>query len=160
MLRREEVGVTPRVLLALSLLLLPAPDAAAEQRLRLERTDPEHKAALMRPVIVPQTHPPRTDFVRSRAVYKLPDGLGGLAKLDQRLSDLCRRGAFMQRMDGYFWARAKDRRYGVAFPTGDSLIDPQNRRDPAKVYFFEEQDSRCAVYIGDRQKLMPNYLPS
>lgn len=136
------------------LLAALAVPAAAEQRLRL--VPPAVGDALhppMRTYATPEFHPPRTQYVRSQAVYKLPDGLRGVATRDARLSELCRRGAFVQRIDGFYWARAKDRRYGVAFGSGHNLIDAQSQRAPGKVYFFEDQDSRCSVFIADQRSV-------
>ena len=55
-------------------------------------------------------------------------------------------------------ARTPEKRYGVAFSGGANLADPQNKRETGKVYFFERQDSRCAVYVGDQAKLMGHYV--
>lgn len=104
--------------------------------------------------------PPRLRYADSRMVYRLPDGLKGLATLDRTLSQLCQRGAFIQKSNGYYWAVSPGRSYGVAFSGGANLDDAQNRRQPGKVYFFLGQDSRCSVYVGDQAKLMPHYVGS
>lgn len=142
----------------LVLLLLPAA-ADAQEVLRTDRTEPGHLRPLFRAYEPPPPgHEPRLRRTESRAVYKLPDGLKGLATLDRALSHLCQRGAFLQQIDGLYWAATPDYRYGVAFSGGANLIDPQNRRQPGKAYFFRNQDSRCSVWIGDQAKLMPHYI--
>ena len=124
----------------------------------LERTDPGHMRALFRPAI-PQDHlQPRIRRTESRAVYNLPDGLDGFATIDRELSRLCQRGAFGQEIDGFYWARTRDRRYGVAFSGGANLVDPQKRRQRGKAYFFDGQDSRCTVLVGDQKKLSRHYI--
>ena len=139
------------------LLMLLALPAAAEP-MRVERTDPVHLHALSRSYFPKQTIPPRTRFVRSQAVYNLPKGLDGLTRYDATLSHLCQRGAFVQELDGLYWARTPDKRYGVAFSGGANLSDPQNKRKTGQVYFFDGQDSRCDVYVGDQARLMPHYV--
>ncbi|WP_353859506.1 hypothetical protein [Azospirillum formosense] len=140
---------------SLVLLLLALP--AAADPMRVERTDPGHLRALNRSFLPQQVIPPRTRHVRSQAVYNLPKGLEGLTR-DPALSRLCQRGAFGQEMDGFYWARTPDKRYGVAFSGGANLSDPQNKRKTGQVYFFDGQDSHCTVYVGDQAKLMPHYV--
>ena len=146
------------VALLLIAVLLPAA-AGAQEVLRTDRTEPGHLRPLFRAYEPPPPgHQPRLRRTESRAVYKLPDGLKGLATLDRTLSHLCQRGAFLQQIDGLYWAATPDYRYGVAFSGGANLIDPQNRRQHGKAYFFRNQDSRCSVWIGDQAKLMPHYI--
>ncbi|MBP2300619.1 hypothetical protein [Azospirillum picis] len=145
------------VLILAGLLALPAV-AGAQEVLRTERTDPRHLRPPFGAGEQPPLPSPRTLHTESRAVYRLPDGIKGLAVLDRTLSHLCNRGAFLQKIDGFYWAAAPDRRYGVAFSGGANLVDPQNKRQPGKVYFFRDQDSRCSVWVGDQAKLMPNYI--
>lgn len=140
----------------LLLALLAAP--AAADPMRVERTDPNHLRALNRSSLPQDVIPPRLRYVRSQAVYNLPKGLDGLTRYDAALSRLCQRGAFGQEMDGFYWARTPDKRYGVAFSGGANLSDPQNKRKTGQVYFFDAQDSRCNVYVGDQAKLMPLYV--
>ncbi|PWC39526.1 hypothetical protein [Azospirillum sp. TSO35-2] len=144
----------------LLLALLPVADAAgAEEILRTERTDPGHRRPPFHAYEPPPApHEPRLRRTESRAVYSLPKGLDGLAILDRTLSHLCQRGAFLQKIDGLYWAATPDRHYGVAFSGGANLIDPQNRRQSGKVYFFRDQDSRCQVWIGDQARLTPHYI--
>lgn len=141
-----------------ALVLLAALPAAANDPMRVERTDPEHLRPLNRPFIPKEVIPPRIKYQRSQVVYNLPDGLSSFATFDKTLSHLCQRGAFIQESDGFYAARTKDKRYGVAFSGGANLSDPQNQRKPGKVYFFDGQDSRCEVYVGDQARLMPHYV--
>lgn len=147
-----------RVLVAAPLLLMLLAMPAAADPMRVERTDPSHLRALNRSSIPKEVIPPRTRFVRSQTVYNLPKGLDGLTRYDSALSHLCQRGAFGQELDGFYWARTPDKRYGVAFSGGANLSDPQNKRKTGQVYFFDGQDSRCEVYVGDQAKLMPHYV--
>ena len=140
--------------LLLGLLAVPA----VADTIRVERTDPSHLRALSRSSIPQEVIPPRTRHVRSQAVYNLPMGLNGLTRYDAALSRLCQRGAFGQEMDGIYWARTPDKRYGVAFSGGANLSDPQNKRQAGQVYFFDGQDSRCNVFVGEQAKLMPHYV--
>jgi len=144
-------------LVALVVLIMGAP-AAADDPMRMERTDPDHLRPLPHLLMPNEVIPPRIQYGRSQVVYNLPNGLKGLATFDKELSRLCQRGAFLQQSDGYYWARTKDKRYGVAFSGGANLDDPQNKRQPGKAYFFDGQDSRCEVYVGDQAKLMPHYV--
>lgn len=141
--------------LTVSALLSGAGPAAA---MRVQRSSPDHLRAPYSVPEPPAAIPPRIFFPHGRAVYGLPQGLEGMAQRDNALSHLCQRGAFLQKADGYFWAVAPDRRYGVAFPNGGSLDDPQKKAQAGKVYFFTGQDSRCTVYVGDQAKLMPHYI--
>lgn len=144
--------------LLLTAVLLPAA-AGAQEVLRTDRTEPGHLRPPFRAYEPPPPgHEPRLLRTESRAVYKLPNGLNGFATRDRTLSHLCQRGAFLQQIDGLYWAATPDYRYGVAFSGGANLIDPQNRRQSGKVYFFRNQDSRCEVWIGDQAKLMPHYI--
>ncbi|GAA4258256.1 hypothetical protein GBZ26_17140 [Azospirillum formosense] len=147
-----------KVIAAVPLLLVLLAVPAAADPMRVERTDPGHLRALNRSFLAPEVIPPRTRYVRSQAVYNLPKGLDGLTRYDAALSRLCQRGAFGQEMDGFYWARTPDKRYGVAFSGGANLSDPQNKRKTGEVYFFEGQDSRCNVHVGDQAKLMPHYV--
>lgn len=152
--RRRRASATLFALMAACTAAVPA----AADPMRVERTDPSHLRALNRPLIPKETLPPRTRFIRSQAVYSLPKGLDGLATFDPALSRLCQRGAFGQERDGFYWARTPDKRYGVAFSGGANLVDPQDKRRPGQVYFFDGQDARCRVYVGEQARLMPNYI--
>ena len=151
--------MTRRLAFPLLVVLLFPAAAGAQEVLRTDRTDPGHLRPLFRAYEPPPPgHEPRPRRTQSRAAYSLPAGLKGLATLDRTLSHLCQRGAFLQQIDGLYWAATPDHRYGVAFSGGANLIDPQNRRQPGKTYFFINQDSRCEVWIGDQAKLMPHYI--
>jgi hypothetical protein len=141
------------------LLAALAAAAANAETLRLDRTDPQH---------MPPQHPPPAEGeplpqypvrVRPRIVYSLPGKLADWAKEDTMLSRLCRRGSFVQRQDRFFWARTPQRSYGVAFPTGDSLVDLAKKAKTTMAYFFEDQDGDCQVYPAPMAKLMPYYKP-
>ena len=138
----------------LAAALFAAP-AAAEQP---QRTEPGHLRGMINPYVTPQPGLPRTQHIRAQVVYRLPSSLPDLATRDGALSRLCQRGAFIQEKNGFYWARTPDRVYGVAFSGGANLIDPQNKRTPGKVYFFDGQESRCTVWIGDQAKLMAHYV--
>ncbi|HEY0835293.1 MAG TPA: hypothetical protein VGE72_15425 [Azospirillum sp.] len=146
-----------RIWVVLAVLVLAASPAAAEM-LRMEQTRPDHLRGFNRPLIQPERVVPRVQHIRSQVVYRLPGAVHELASLDPALSHLCRMGAFTQETPGFYWARTPQRSYGVAFSGGANLDDPQNRRTPGKVYFFEDQDSRCTVYVGDQAKLMKSYV--
>ena len=147
-----------RALILASAVLLTALPATADAPLRAERTDPDHLRPLDRTVTRPEFIPPRTRYQRSQVVYNLPDGIKSVATFDRTLSRLCQRGAFIQEMNGFYWARTPERTYGVAFSGGANLVDPQNRRAPGKVYFFDGQDARCTVWVGEQAGLMEHYV--
>lgn len=146
-----------RILAMMAVLLLAASPATAEM-LRLEQTRPDHLRGFNRPLIQPERVVPRTRFIRSQVVYRLPTDVREVAAFDPKLSHLCRMGAFTQDVPGFYWARTPQRAYGVAFSGGANLDDPQNKRQPGKVYFFDDQDSRCSVYVGDQAALMKSYV--
>ena len=113
-------------LLPLLLAAVPAAEpAAAEEPVR---TEPGHMNSLPQFYIAPQPGLPRTRYRRAQVVYRLPKPLPELAVRDNALSRLCQRGAFIQEMNGFYWARTPERTYGVAFSGGANLVDPQNRR--------------------------------
>ena len=143
-------------LLPLLLAAVPAAEpAAAEEPVR---TEPGHMNSLPQFYIAPQPGLPRTRYRRAQVVYRLPKPLPELAVRDNALSRLCQRGAFIQEMNGFYWARTPERTYGVAFSGGANLVDPQNRRAPGKVYFFDGQDARCTVWVGEQAGLMEHYV--
>lgn len=139
----------------LATLLLVSLPALAEQQ--PERTDPAHQRGILNLYVTPQPPLPRTVTRRAQQVYRLPNELKAMATLDAKLSQLCRRGAFVQETNSFYWANTPGRSFGVAFPAGTSLLDPQNKRKPGKVYFFDEPEGRCEVWVGDQAKLMPHY---
>ncbi|AWB07664.1 hypothetical protein A6A40_22005 (plasmid) [Azospirillum humicireducens] len=156
MTRRPVAALLSGLLLAA--FLLP-PTAGAQEMLPTDRTDPGHLRPPFSAYEAPQPgREPRPRRTESRRVYALPQGLKGLATFDRTLSHLCQRGAFLQEIDGLYWAATPEFRYGVAFSGGANLVDPQNRRQPGKVYFFRNQDSRCSVWVGDQAKLMPHHI--
>ncbi|WP_245986966.1 hypothetical protein [Azospirillum thermophilum] len=151
-LRRFLVG------LATATVLAPQGPARSADVLGVERTSPDHLRAPFRTYAPQESLPWRPRRTESQAVYSLPMGLEGMATIDHTLSRLCQRGAFGQKIDGYYWAATPKRRYGVAFSGGANLDDPQKQAKPGKTYFFHGQDSRCVVYVGDQAKLMPHYI--
>jgi len=138
-----------------ALLLAAAPALAEEQP---QRTDPQHLRGILNLYVTPQPPPPRTRYRRAQVVYRLPKDLPELAKPDPKLSHLCQRGAFVQETNSFYWARTPGRSYGVAFSGGGNLVDPQNKRKPGKVYFFDEPEALCTVWVADQAKLMPHYV--
>ena len=139
-------------------LLLTAPAGGVEM-MKPERPDREHMGGLLRPPADPPVlPPPRTRYVRAQVVYRLPMALPEIADPDPTLSRLCRRGAFLQETNGFYWARTPQRSYGVAFSGGANLVDPQNRRQPGKVYFFQDPDARCTVWVADQAAVMAHYV--
>jgi hypothetical protein len=132
---------------------------AGAETLRLDLTEPDHLPAAQPPPADPEILPPHPVMVRPRIVYAFSGALGAFAVSDATLSRLCRRGAFVQKTDRFFWARTPQKSYGVAFPTGGSLADLSDKKRLDMVYFFEDQDSDCRVYAGYMAKLMPYYKP-
>ncbi len=104
----------------------------------------------------PLPHRPR--IIRGQVIYRLPMPMREVAYADQTLSHLCRRGAFVQKMNGFYWARTPERAYGVGFPSGANLDDPQGRARPGQVYFFQNPDAFCIVWVADQRLLMPHYV--
>lgn len=142
--------------LCVGLLALMAMPALAEEQ--PQRTDPGHQRGILNLYATPQPPAPRTWIKRAQVVYRLPKDLPEMAKLDPKLSHLCRRGAFIQESNGFYWARTPTRTFGVAFSGGANLVDPQNKRTPGKVYFFDQPDGPCGVWVADQAKLMPHYV--
>ncbi|WP_448189938.1 hypothetical protein [Azospirillum sp. sgz301742] len=137
---------------ALSFALGPA---AAREPLR---TEPGHMHGMIEPYVTPQPGLPRTQHIRAQVVYRLPKGISEMATRDATLSHLCQRGAFIPEKSSFYWAHTPDRAYAVAFSGGANLTDPQKKRKPGKVYFFDLADARCTVWIGDQAKLMAHYV--
>lgn len=158
--RTDAPGLGFRRSLALGLLagLLIATEPAPGWGQRQEplRTTPELPFGA-EPFGVPRPSPRR---VRPKIIYSLAaDRFDALTRFDPALTRLCRRGAFTQVMDGWLYARTPQRRYGVAFPNGANLYDPQQRRQADQVYFFREQDTgRCRVYAAPKTALAPYWV--
>lgn len=146
------------LLVVIASLLAASGVRAQDAPMRLDNPDNAHERALHLPPLDMMWIPKYPKMDRPQVVYALPDTLGAFAKVDRVLSEACRRLAFIQKLDHYFSARARDRNYGVAFPTGGSLIDYRKLAKPDKVYFFENQGADCQVWIGDLKKLMPRYV--
>jgi len=139
---------------------LALPACADDDRVLLpEQTQPDHMRGLHSPLLDPHPLPPYTIMVRPRVVYVLPDSAEALADPERELSRLCRRGAFIQASNRFFSAVSPKRNYGVAFPTGGSLIDLASKARANRVYFFENQSANCSVYSAVMAKMMPYYRP-
>jgi len=143
---------------ALATIVVASAAPADDRPMGLDRPNDGHGGARHFPPFDMMWIPPHPTMISPRVVYNLPDRIGAFAKVDRVLSEACRRLAFIQKVDRHFWARTRDRSYGVAFPSGGSLVDYRKLAKPDKVYFFEEQDGDCAVWIGDMKKLMPHYV--
>jgi len=153
--------VRRRAIILATVPLLAASAALAEELpMGLDQPDAGHSRAAHFPPLDMMWIPPHPTMISPRVVYKLPDKLTAFAKVDRVLSEACRRLGFIQKVDRYFWARTPDRSYGVAFPTGGSLVDYRKLTKPDKVYFFEDQGGDCSVWIGDMKKLLPYYVRS
>lgn len=124
------------------------PAIAGAQQLPLDRTDPNHRreypTAPLPRLLHPDPPPLRTE---KRHVYRFPGPLGKLVRHNQKLSELCQRGGFKQKIDGLLYATTPGRRYGIGLASGANLYDPFKYRKANMVYFFENADtSRCEVY--------------
>ena len=153
--------ITPFLLAAGVALAAAAPLSpvwAAEPAVRLRLDDQDHQRPQIRERLPAEVIPPRVRFGQSLRVYSFADPITKVAKADHTLSRLCQRGAFIQEMDGMYWAQTPDRRLGVAFSGGANLVDPQKRREKATVYFFDKQDSYCTVYAAAQRDVMNRFV--
>jgi len=88
---------------------------------------------------------------RDRIVYAFDQPSRSLLTVSRELSAECRRGRFIQRIDMQYRAFGPgERPLGVAYGKWAlNLVDPQRRRNPELVYFFDKQDTaRCTVYTA------------
>ena len=131
---------------------------AAEPGVRLRLEDQGHQRPQIRERLPYEVIPPRVRFGQSLRVYSFTDPISKVARVDYTLSRLCQRGAFIQEMDGMYWAQTPDRRLGVGFSGGANLVDPQKRREKATVYFFDKQDSYCTVYAAAQRDVMDRFV--
>lgn len=131
---------------------------AGEPGVRLRLDDDGHMRPKVRERLPAETIPPRVRFGQTYRVYSFTDSIQKIAKADNALSHLCRRGAFIQQSDGMYWAQTPDRRLGVAFSGGANLDDPQNKREKATVYFFDKQDAYCTVYVATQAAVMAQFV--
>lgn len=134
------------------------PALAAEPGVRLRLDDQGHQRPQIRERLPYEVIPPRVRFGQSLRVYSFADPISKVARVDYTLSRLCQRGAFIQEMDGMYWAQTPGRRLGVGFSGGANLVDPQKRREKATVYFFDKQDSYCTVYAAAQQEVMDRFV--
>ncbi len=133
---------------------LAATDMVFAEPLRLERTQSDHQG--------PQTVEPIEPFAPADHVYRredvlayrLPEAVTKWAKLDPKLSHLCRFGAFAQQRPMALYAFAPQVTYGVAFAEGANLHDPQKLAKPGSVYFFSVgETSNCLVLKAQKSQL-------
>ena len=148
-----------RQALRLAFLVLGAavamPDPSSADSLRLERTRPDHQGPRTLDAIEP---PAPADHVYRKLdtlAYRFPQAISKWAKLDPKLSHLCRLGAFRQRGPDALYAIAGGTTYGVAFAEGANLHDPQRLAKPGSVYFFTAgETSNCEVLKAQRGQLV------
>jgi hypothetical protein len=132
--------------------------AAEPAALRMQMDEQGHLRPKLRERLPAEMIPPRTRFGQSYRVYSFTDPIQKVAKVDYALSRLCQRGGFIQQVDGLYWAQTPDRRLGVAFSGGANLVDGQNRREKATVYFFDGQDAYCTVYVAKQEAVMARFV--
>ncbi len=126
----------------------------AAEPLRLDRTRPDH---LGPGSVEPIEPPPPADHVYRKVdvlAYRLPQAVSKWARVDPKLSRLCRLGAFGQQRPKALYAFAPNITYGIAFAEGANLHDPQKLATPGMVYFFaSETTSSCMVLKAQRSQL-------
>ncbi len=124
--------------------------------LRVDRTLPNH---LGPKGVEPIEPPPPAGHVYQKLdvlAYRLPEAATKWAKLDTKLSHLCRLGAFRQQRPKALYAFAPGITYGVAFAEGANLYDTQHLAKPGDVYFFAEfETSNCIVLRTAQGKVAP-----
>ncbi|MEA1650205.1 hypothetical protein UAJ10_14435 [Nitrospirillum sp. BR 11164] len=102
--------------------------------------------------------PPR--HTQARIVYAFAGPASRMMTVSRDLSDACRRGRFIQRVDMLYRAFGpKESPLGVAYGTwAINLVDPDRKREVGTVYFFDKQDTaRCTVYTARQDVLLPWY---
>ncbi|MEA1676965.1 hypothetical protein [Nitrospirillum sp. BR 11163] len=102
--------------------------------------------------------PPR--HTQPRIVYAFAGPAVRMMAVSRDLSDACRRGRFIQRVDMLYRAFGpKESPLGVAYGTwAINLVDPDRKREAGTVYFFDKQDTaRCTVYTARQDVLLPWY---
>jgi hypothetical protein len=157
---RISVGLLAACGLAAALCATPL---SAAERLRVDRTDPHRQRTLpydpdIDPAIAVPRPPPRHV---DRIVYSFDRPIRSRLTLSRELSDACRRGEFIQRIDLMYRAFGPgERPLGVAYGIGPvNLVDPKQRRDPKAVYFFADQAAgRCRVYVGQMEQMRPFFI--
>ena len=136
-------------------LVLAASGSSPADSLRLDRTRPDH----LGPKAVEPIEPPApADHVYRKIdvlAYRMPQPITKWAKLDPKLSHLCRLGAFGQQRPNALYAIAANAHFGGAFAEGANLHDPQGLAKPGTVYFFTaEETSNCEVLKAQRFQLL------
>ncbi|MDG3442161.1 hypothetical protein [Nitrospirillum amazonense] len=102
--------------------------------------------------------PPR--YTQPRIVYAFAGPAARMMTVSRELSDACRRGRFIQRVDMLYRAFGpRENPLGVAYGTwAINLMDPDRKREAGTVYFFDKQDTaRCTVYTARQDVLLPWY---
>lgn len=137
-----------RLPLLLGSLILPVIAADAQER---PRPAPEGGYGRLpwQSWIDPAIAPPRpTPHYNQRIIYAFDRPSAEILKRDAGLSQLCRRGQFLQRINLHYRAFGPgERPLGVGFGNlTANMHDPLHRRQPEMVYFFRDQDTgRCDV---------------
>lgn len=140
------------------LFAAPVP-AAAEGGVGLTRDAPGHMRETMKDRLIPEELPFRVRRRYSTRVYDFAGSIDDVARIDHVLSQLCQRGSFIQKMDGFYWARTPGRRFGVGFSGGANLDNPRGLGQRGEVYFFQDQDARCKVYVAKQAAVMASFTP-
>ncbi|ASG21193.1 hypothetical protein [Nitrospirillum viridazoti] len=130
--------------------------------LKLTQPQPDHVGAgpydPSPPPAVALPLPPR--YTQPRIVYAFAGPALRMMTVSRELSDACRRGRFIQRVDMLYRAFGpKESPLGVAYGTwAINLVDPDRKREAGTVYFFDKQDTaRCTVYTARQDVLLPWY---
>jgi hypothetical protein len=125
--------------------LLFAPPASAQ--LSVAVTQPGHlKPVALWPLDPAQVvHPVYYEPLGS-VVLKTDLKVGQAARLEPKLSELCRYGLFHQRQDGRFNAVFGDAKFGAAYGSGAGLYDPNAVADRGRLYLFARTNTTaCEV---------------
>lgn len=152
------IVISACVLLTATGVVVAGAAAAEPAGVRMQMDEQGHLRPKIRERLPAEPIPPRTRFGQTYRVYSFTDPIQKVAKVDYALSRLCQRGGFIQQMDGMYWAQTPDRRLGVAFSGGANLIDGQNKREKATVYFFDGQDAYCTVYVAKQEAVMARFV--
>jgi hypothetical protein len=155
---RPKPLLRPACVLA-ALCILTAGPATGADRPRLAKTPPRHLESLPvnpdppKAVLPVKPIPERLH----RDVYAIRDRVRDFAQVSADLSEACRRGRFIQRLNLLFGVRsADDRPIGVAYGSGVNLHDPDRRSKLDLVYFFDRQDtSLCRVWFAPLDAVRP-----
>jgi hypothetical protein len=141
------MGVRGVAVAAGALMALWSLSARAQAPLQLAHTQPGH---IDPPTLWPMDPPPRHDYIGfeqlSAVVLRSSQTLAKQARLEPKLSELCRYNMFHQLRDGWLNAVFADVTLGAAYGSGRGLYDPGAAADPARLYLFRQaQSSACDV---------------